>query len=326
METDRQEDDGKQTGIFRFIPEKYLYVIGVVCCTLHAFSRSTSTSLTKLSTLSAPMLAIYNAVLVSIASLILAIQAKASLFGERSDRVWLAIRAVGSIGYIASMYSIKFIPVTETTAIQLSSPIFGMILARFVLKEPFGLYEGVMLILTVIGTLLVINPVTILASLESKVTVFDHIIGCSLAFFNSICLATMILIFRKLKHLHYSVLMFWGGVSTTVMCSFVIAVTDSFTLPCSLEDGFISVGSGVTGGLALLFLTLASRYCTVGQTMIVKSVEVIFAAVYQISVFKETIVLSTVFGSVLICLSVIFISIKKKLSHQLKKITCQVSE
>ena len=319
------QEENSKSNIWLCVPESKMYIIGIFYTIIHTSLKATMASTSKLSTLQAPMIATVTSCVTSIAGLSIALPAKAPIFGKDGTLIWLMIRGVsGAAAFIAMLYSYKFIPVTEATVIALSSPLFGMTFARIFLSEPFGIYEGIMLLFTIIGVLVVINPLDIIYHLGTDAKVMDQVIGCSLSLAHSLIWAFMVLVLRKLRGCDAGVLMFWGGFMTVLIAGTLTILAELYGAPVSVTDIFVTGATAFSGASALLFLTLGLRYATVSQVMLVSSVEVIFAALYQILLFQDGMTISTIVGSILICLSVILISVKESILQKLCDIKSKI--
>ena len=132
-----------------------------------------------------------------------------------------------------------------------------MIFARMFLKESFGVYEAVMLIFTVSGVISVVNPVN-LATEGAAISAIDHMIGCLLSLLNAVTLAIMVVVFRKLKHFHLTVLLLWGAVSATMMSLILVSTVESVIFPTTFDDILASIAAATFTILGRFTLTLAT--------------------------------------------------------------------
>ena len=295
------------------IDDDHIHIIGVFLAITSSFFKATSSSLTKISSLPAHMLALSSGILLLVVTFLITRYVKASVICKREDFWWLFIRCLGSIGFVASQFSVKFIPVTEATVIMLSSPFFGMVLARIFLSEPLGIYEGIMLIFTIAGVVTVIDPSAIVNDVGAHVTLSDHVIGSALSLVTAFTVAMRAVIFRKLRHIHFSVLNFWGGVAATFYAIILMVVFNDYILPTALSEIGICVASSVTYVSSNLLLTLATRLCHVGKVMIATTIEVIFAALYQLLLFQDPFTSTSIVGSLLVMFSIVLIHMKSKI-------------
>ena len=284
-------------------------MIGLAFSLLNALSKGTASSLIKLSTLPSSMLATYQAAIQILFCLPFIIYKKENIFGRKEDRFYLLLHCLCSLDLIASIFAFNYIPVGEATAIIFSGPLFTMIFARIFLKEPFGKYELVAAVGTLSGVVAVVNPNKIITDIHSG-TFQDQIIGCSCALGTALLMASWATVLRKLKHVTWSVLTFWAGIGMMAYSLILNGLFNTFTVPDTLENAAVSFGSVVMAVIANLFFILALHYAQAGYVVVGKSTEVIFAALYQIFLFKDDITLTTAAGMVLICFSVIFLNSK----------------
>lgn len=275
-----------------------------------AFSNTTSYSMAKLSILPVPMINMITALFMVTVALISILHKKVHILVKKEDRSWLLFRCVAVTGLITAIFSVQFVGVTESTVLIFSSPFFTMVLARIFLKEQFGIYECILLLVTLTGVVVVISPNKLIETFHSDTTTMAHIIGCSLAISSAFFSGLGIPCMRRLNHVYFCVLVFWAGLTKLVMSVILVISLDSFILPTSLSELVIVMGSAIFGTLASFCSPLSLRYATAGQFSMVEPVGVIFAALYQVFMFSDCLTVTTVVGSILICFSTILINFK----------------
>ena len=224
---DKISNTNRDEKLWKCIPRSHWYLVGIFYALMHAFFKATSTTMAKLSSSPAPMLALYSSLITLIGNSLIIVYLKESVLGtKKSDVIWLILRGVGgSSAFLTIFYSVKFIPVTEATVIKLSSPIFGITFAWVFLSEPFGVYEAVMLLLTIFGVICVVNPLQIVDNIGDEVTITDHIIGCLLSLACAVSFAMVGIVLRKLKHVHATASMFWLGLMFTITSFAVVMIS-----------------------------------------------------------------------------------------------------
>ena len=253
------------------------------------------------------------------------IHSKADIIGEPEDHLLLVLRGVGAMSIITALFAVKYIPVGEATAIFFSAPLFTLIFGKIFLNEVFGKYELLMLILTLGGVVAVVNPLNFINDI-AHTSVENQVIGCSIAILTAVLMAVAAVVLRKLKHVPFIVLVFWGAVSIGILSILLIFALDDYSLPVSKEDYMITLGAAITGCIANFLFTLAVRFASAGSVLIVKSSEVIFAAVYQMFLFSDPLTTSEVVGAILICTSVILLNRKQWIMEKLKSVDEKIPE
>ena len=238
---------------------------------------------------------------------------------EQKERLYVKKMTAAYLGLISSLFCVKFIPVTEATTIMMTAPLLALILGKLFLNEPFGIYEGIMVSCTFAGTLAVINPVKLVHDLKLNNNITDHVIGLALSFVTALSMATCAIMFRKLKNVHFSIVMFWGGVSVIVGSVFLVCIFGDVSQPHNPTEIVISISAAVSGVLVQMFLILALKYANAGPVLIVRSIEIVFVIIYQVIFFDDHIFFTTVLGSILIFISIILANTKTWILSKVKK-------
>jgi len=240
-----------------------------------------------------------------------------NILGNKDDKIWIIVRCLSACAIVTEILCVKFIPVTQALVIIFTSPIYALIFARLFLNEPFGKYELVMVLLTVSGVVIVINPIEIIQSFKTSTPVMDHAIGYSLAFATALGIAASTVVFRRLNHFHVAVHMFLGSASTAILSLILVFSLDEFLLPTSKDIPIllISIATGISQNL---LMTLAAHFTTATTVSMVLTTSVIFAALYQLLLFNDAITLTTVVGSVLVCLSILLLNSKENIIIYIK--------
>lgn len=85
----------------------------------------------------------------------MALEVKQSLFGTRELRVWLILRSLAGATSLYFRYSaLDYLSLANVTVIMLAMPIFVFVFARLLLKEEFGIYHMVALVVSTLGIVL----------------------------------------------------------------------------------------------------------------------------------------------------------------------------
>ena len=77
---------------------------------------------------------------------------KKNPFGPKSSRHWLVLRGLAGASSLYFRYSaLQYMSIANATVIVLSMPVFVFIFARIFLKEPFGIFHILALLVSLIG-------------------------------------------------------------------------------------------------------------------------------------------------------------------------------
>jgi len=319
---DSDELEGS-TNYFVNLINSNLYLFGLLMAVLNSFTLATTTSMNKLTCLEAPMMGTLRAVVLISVAVTSVLWSKQNVFGEKGDRLWLFLRCIATCEFIVAIFSVKFIPVTEFSVIMFTSPIFTLLLAWILLKESAGFYEVVMVLTTITGVMIVVNPVKIISSVHDVSTV-NHIIGCSLAAVKAVLMAFSTIIIRRLKHIHFSVLMFWQSLPVMAYCVTFVFVFDAWDVPESPIEIIYVVVAAIAGCSSSFLKILSLRYAKAGHVSIVRCSTVVFAALYQLFLFQHPLTTTTIIGSVIICFSIVLIKVKGCVLKKLAQIKKQI--
>ena len=88
---------------------------------------------------------------------------------------FLFARAFFTALYTMSLfYSFRYMPLGDARTITSTNPVFTSIFAWCVLKEPFGLFEVLVLVSTVTGMVIVLHPPSIFSDAVSTTATYDR--------------------------------------------------------------------------------------------------------------------------------------------------------
>lgn len=129
---------------------------GISLTILSAFFFSITTLIVKyLQNVNATLMALYRYVGIFILSFPLALEANQPLFGFPGTRLWLVLRGLAGGTSVFFRYSaLNYISMADSTIIILSMPVFVFVFARIFLKERFGRFHVVSLLMSIVGILL----------------------------------------------------------------------------------------------------------------------------------------------------------------------------
>ena len=287
-------------------------IFGILAAMFFAFSESSSATTFKLSAWSAPMLLLYSCSLRTLLGIALMCLHNESIY-PRSEDCWpLFFRVLCAGSALPIYYSVTFIAVAEASVIIFSYPIFAMIFARVFLKEKFGIFEFVIAILTILGVFIVLDVLKIMEDIEEVTTMKSYIIGCSLALIAALGKALATVSMKRLQHLHYSVLLFWGGVGSLIFSIVLMVITSKYEIINSVEEITIASITAICFSINIIFLIFSLKYLSVGEATNVAATEVIFSGIYQVMLFNQCVSISTATGGTIISSSIIILTNKQR--------------
>jgi len=214
--------------------------------------------------------------------------------------------------------SVERLPIGDSTAIFFSGPVFTMILSTCMLRDHCGLYRtaiGIVLMSGILvisrppgifppdlipslelellntgGTNLTMNPTT-LAPLTDELETSGHkMVGIGVALLVPIFSAFLAILTRQLRHVHYSVLVFWFAVGGQVISTiFVITLDAKQTFSeWDLRTWLLCFFQSVIGIIGAMLMTKAVCWVTPAKTMVIRSLQIIVAYAIQVFAFGTT--------------------------------------
>ena len=220
------------------------------------------------------------------------------------DKPLLILRGIlGTSALICIFYAIRNMPLSLSTVIQYTYPIFISIFAVIFINEKINRYIFIALISGWLGIVVILNPNKI-SSLNNEISQFSLLI----AFIGAIMTALAYITVKKLseKENVFIIIKYFPLISVIVLFPFVLTgwVTPQF------NDLIWILGIGIFTQLGQTFLTLGLKYLTASSASAINYLQVLFGAIWGIYFFKETISINFIFGSILVLLGTIISSSK----------------
>lgn len=243
---------------------------------------------------------------------------KQKFFGNKGDRLKLWLRSFLGISNATLVFlAIQHMPIADASVIVFSSPIFVGIFSCICLKEKCGLFEVVITILSFTGVILIARPTYLFKTDDSGnqlgSTVKSHLLGVVFAISAAVVSSITFIIIRKLSHVHYATNIFVFGLWGTIQCTVLTIAFQVYSLP-SCNSRLYLLGVAFCCFLAQLCLVHALKYENAGPVSICRSLEIVFAFLWQYLFLDEHPTLFSIFGAVLVILCVIFLGVKKQVA------------
>lgn len=214
-----------------------------------------------------------------------------------SERRLLFVRGV--VGFTAlscSYYSVIHLPLAEATVIQYTNPVFTALLAVPVLGETFHALEGMLILTSLLGVLIVARPPFLAGSGALELDPMAVAIAVAGAVFS----AGAYVMVRRLRREEPMVVLFYF--SFVSILGSLPTVFPSFLLPRGIE-WLILLGVGVSTHLGQLFLTLGLQRERAARATAVGVLQIVFATLLGLAYFQEVPDVWMVGGSVVIVAS-----------------------
>lgn len=161
-------------------------------------------------------------------SLAIAIKYKKSLYKDvtQNQKNSLIVRGLlGAVGYAALVFSVKYVPILIWTLIYNTSPFWTMIMSYFQLNESIDKYNLICICGCFFGVFILSlskeekNP----DNKEARISSFHVVFGMFCALLNAVCYSGVIVITKKTKAVHYSlVTMSYSIIATSIYVTFLM--------------------------------------------------------------------------------------------------------
>lgn len=203
---------------------------------------------------------------------------------------------LGTIALICIFYSIRNMPLSISTVIQYTYPIFISIFAVFLIKEKINLNLILALFLGWFGILIILNPYQSTTYEFDKFTVF-------IAFAGAITTSLAYITVKKLSRQEdiFIIIKYFPLISLITLFPIVYA---NWITP-EINDLIWIIGIGIFTQAGQIFLTLGLKNLPASQASSINYLQVIFGSIWGIYIFEENITINFVLGSTFVLLGTI---------------------
>ncbi|XP_015922681.2 solute carrier family 35 member G1 [Parasteatoda tepidariorum] len=268
----------------------------------------------KLTYIDTGQLSLVRNICVLIGNLPIAIYCTENIFGPK-EYIWLLIaRGIfGSTGLYLNLLSYRFLPFTESSIILSTLPALVTVAARLHLKEPCGSAQTVSIILIFLGVLVSIRLPEVLQTRSS--TNFDshYVFGLSCAVGCVLLLAFITISIRKLRNIHFSIVLIYFGFLGTIENTVITYFTAKFELPyCEGPDRMEVLLVGIFGFMGHCFLTLALQNETAGVVSSMKAAfDIVISIIFEFVFFNSIPDYYTLGSSLLVTIAIVTLGVWK---------------
>ncbi len=218
------------------------------------------------------------------------------------NKVLLIVRGLlGTIALMCIFYSIRNMPLSISTVIQYTYPIFISIFAVFLIKERININLMLALFLGWFGILIILNPYQSTSYEIDKFAVF-------VAFTGAVATSLAYIAVKKLSRQEdiFIIIKYFPLVS--VMTLFPIVYSNWITP--QINDLIWIIGIGIFTQAGQTFLTLGLKNLPASQASSINYLQVIFSSLWGIYIFGESITINFVIGSIFVLLGTIISTTK----------------
>ena len=227
---------------------------------------------------------------------------KKKIYPWGKNKKLLIIRGLlGTIALLCIFYSIRNMPLSISTVIQYTYPIFISIFAVFLIKENISIKKIFALLLGWLGILIILNPYQ-----SSNIDI--ETIPILIAFIGAITTSLAYIAVKKLsKHENIFVIIKYFPLSSTILL--LPIVYKSWVTP-NFNDLIWILGIGILTQAGQTFLTLGLKNLPASQAASINYLQVLFGSIWGIYLFGEKITINFVFGAIIVLLGTIISSSK----------------
>lgn len=216
-----------------------------------------------------------------------------------------ALRSVAMIGAASGFfYALGHLPLAEATAIAFTSPLFTIVLARLLLKEPILFKAIVAIFIGFLGVVIIISG-------QLKETIGSgELSGYLSVLFASICYALNLILVRR-HSLNDSII-----TMVTLQTAFAFMLAIPFGVwawqPLQNEQFFFTIIAGILGTSGHLALSWGFSRAAAARLSPIDYTSFLWATLYGWVLFSEQPALSTWIGAILIIFACFIITWKPR--------------
>lgn len=221
-----------------------------------------------------------------------------------NNRPLLILRGVlGTLALVCIFYAIRNMPLSISTVIQYTYPIFISIFAGIFIKERINRNLVFALIIGWIGILVILNPTQL-----SNINVEIEKVSILVAFLGSICTALAYVTVKKLSFTEdvYVIIEYFPLVSFITLLPIVLMnwVTPNWNEFCWI------IGIGLFTQLGQTFLTIGLKKLPASEASTINYLQVLFGSIWGILFFNEIININFLLGASFVLLGTIISTTK----------------
>ncbi|XP_054585333.1 solute carrier family 35 member G1-like isoform X1 [Eptesicus fuscus] len=240
---------------------------------------------------------------------------KTGFIGPKDLRILLILRGVlGSTAMILLYYAFHTTSLADATVVSFSCPVFTSLFACIFLKEKYSLWNLLFTAFAFTGVILIVRPPFLFGSNAAKVTgsYSDHLKGTFASLGHAVFSALTLVILRKMgKSVDYFLTIWYYIVAGLLESIIILFVFGMWRLPnCGIERLFLLL-IGLFGFGGQVFLTKALQIEKAGLVALMKTMDVVFAFIFQIIFLSDVPTWWTVGGALCVVASSAGAAIRK---------------
>ncbi|KAG8431168.1 hypothetical protein GDO86_019322 [Hymenochirus boettgeri] len=232
---------------------------------------------------------------------------KTGFLGPKEQRIFLFLRGfLGSGAMILMYYAVQSMPLADATVIAFSRPAFTCIFACIFLKEKCTVWDIVFILFTITGVILIARPPFLFGSqLEDlEVNYTDRLKGTMAALASAVGVSLTIVVLRRTgRSVHYLLSVWYYAIIGLIECVIALSVLGEWKIPACGTDRLFLILIGILGLGGQICLVKALQVEKAGPVAIMRTMDVVFAFIFQAVFLNHTPTLWTVGGALCIVAS-----------------------
>lgn len=208
----------------------------------------------------------------------------------------LARSTVGLAGMVCSFTAMQYLPLTEATALQFTSPLFMTALSALLLAEPVGRHRWGAVVVGFVGVLIMARPV------PGQM----NVLGVSLGMLAALGSAGAMVAIRQISDTERGATIVFYFTLAGAVLGFVGTTLVGWKMP-DVQTLWLLVLAGLIGGVGQLLLTEAVRAAPVGVVAPFDYTQLVWAALLGLVFWGELPHPLTLIGAVIVAASGVYI-------------------
>ena len=198
--------------------------------------------------------------------------------------------ALGIVSILCVFQTLTLLPLADATTLSFTAPIFATLLSFLILKEAVGPRRWAAVAVGFIGVIIVMRP-----------GATDHAVpveGIAFGLVAALLTAGVTITLRQLRDTeHVAAIVFWFFVGSSIVGAILLPFVGQMHSPLTFA---LLIASGLTGGLAQLFMTASLQKAPVAVVAPFDYLQIVGAIVFGWWLMSTTPTLSTLTGAALI--------------------------
>jgi len=192
----------------------------------------------------------------------------------------------------------------------LEKNVWVQILNKTYFAEPCGFADVLATLVALAGLIFITQPSFMFGASKDDVDPTERILGVALACFSAVTTALAYILVRKMgSDIHYSLSLFYYAWEGALFLPIYMAFRGTLEIPC-FNDVLIMLGSGISGFLAQILMTIALQKERAGPATLVQTSQIIFAFIFQALFLPSKISLYSGIGAGLVFASAFFLLLR----------------